>query len=229
MATATRLEPRPVLEDGEELTYENAYEVIAGVPVGRPTGNPEAKAYEEAYEIVDGRYLEWPEMGALPEEIASILFICLGAFIRQAGLGRPIVEGRFQITPEKLRRPDLAFLSFERWPKSRRAGSVRVWDICPDLAVEVISQSDEAWDVIAKVREYFDAGARAVWLVYPNVEVVHVYHAWDRVEVVTRAGTLDGGAVVPGFRLPLAELFEEEAEPEAVPAAEPTPEGGPAA
>ena len=223
MATATRLEPQSMLEDGEELTYDNAYEVIDGVPVGRPTDDPAAKAYEEAYEIVDGQYLEWPIMGALPEEIASILFIYLGAFIRQAGLGRPIVEGRFQITPERLRRPDMAFLSFERWPKSRRAASVKVWDVCPDLAVEVISQSDETWEVIAKVKEYFDAGVRAVWVIYPNVEVVHVYHAWDRIEVVTKTGTLDGGDVVPGFRLPLAELFEGEDEPVAT-TAEPAPE-----
>ncbi len=84
----------------------------------------------------------------------------------------------------------------------------------PDLAVEVISENDEAVKVIAKVREYFDAGVRAVWVIYPNVEVVHVYHAFDRIEVVTRDGTLDGGAVVPGFRLPLAELFEGEDAPE---------------
>ena len=230
MATVTRIESQPVGEEGGKPTYEDAYEIIDGIPVGRPTDDdPATIAYEDAYEIVDGQVVERPEMSEDSVEIASILQGILGPFVRRQKLGRAIVEPRFKLKPKQQRRPDLAFISAAKWPLGRRAPSQAAWDLVPDLAVEVISTNDRALKVIAKVREYFDAGVRAVWLIYPNVDVVHVYHAWDRVEVVTRAGTLDGGEVVPGFRLPLVELFEEEAEPEVAGTPEPAPEPSPTA
>ena len=186
-----------------------------------------SSAYHEAFEVVDGRLTEWPNKGAHGEVVRSVLLMHLGVFVRRQGLGRALGPARYRINPRLERRPDVSYLSTERWPLSRRIPNDPDWPVLPDLAAEVVGWEDPAWDVIAKVREYFDAGVRAVWLVYPHVEVVHVYHAWDRVEVGTRAGTLDGGAVVPGFRLPLVELFEGEETPEAP--AEPTAGAGPAA
>ncbi len=80
----------------------------------------------------------------------------------------------------------------------------------PDLAVEVISENDKAWDVLEKVRAYLDAGTRAVWLIYPNLEVVHVFESFTQIRVLTRADVLDGGVVIHGFRLPLDLLFQGE-------------------
>ena len=214
MATMIRAALSPATGPGS-VVYKNTDEVVAGRPIERPRRDEAEVAYENAYEIVDGQILEWPIMGAYPEELASILLEYLASFVRKAGLGRAIVEGRFQMIPERQRRPDLAFISFERWPKGRRAPNQAAWNVVPDLAVEVISKNEMAWDVMEKVREYFDAGVRAVWLVHPTVEVVHIYHSFYQIEVVTRDGTLDGGEVVPGFRLALADLFEGEAEPEA--------------
>lgn len=176
--------------------------------------------YEQAYEIVDGQALEWPIMGTYPEEIASILQEILGPFVRQNKLGRCITEGRFKIREKKDRRPDLAFISYDRWPKGRRAPNRVAWPILPDLAIEVVSISDKAWDVLDKIREYFEGGVREVWLVFPKQELVHIYRAFDRIEVVTRDGVIDGGAVIPGFRLPLVDLFLEEAEEVPPPATE---------
>ncbi len=213
----------PTVIDPDAITYENAYEIIDGTPRGRPTDDPSEAAFEDAYEIVDGQILEWPEMGAYPVEVASILHEHLAPFVRQQGLGRTIVEPPLEMTPGRRRRPDLAYISFAQWPRNRRAPNTATWKIVPDLAVEVTSENDEAWKVIDKVREYFDAGVRAVWLVYPNVEVIHVYSSFTQIEVVTRNGTLNGGAVVPGFELPLVDLFEGEADLEAEEAAEPGP------
>jgi len=190
------------------------YEIVDGLPIGRSTIDPNADAYYDAYEIVDGQIQEWPEMGVYPLEIASILHEYLGPFVRKHGLGRSAVESKFRTKPKNKRRPDLAFISFAKWPKGRRAPDTDAWDFVPNLAVEVVSMTDKAWDVLAKVREYCDAGVEVVWLIYPNLETIHVYTSWSQIEVVTREQTLDGGAVVPGFRLALADLFEGEAEPE---------------
>ena len=177
----------------------------------------------EAYEVVNDQPTERPEMGAYPEELASILHEYLGPYVRRQNLGRSIIETKFQTTPRNQRRPDLAFISFSQWPKGRRAPNKPAWDLVPDLAVEVISKTDVAWDVLAKVKEYFDAGVKLIWLIYPNLETIHVYTSFTRIEVLSRPDTLGGGDVVPGFQLPLADLFEGGAEPEEETVTETTP------
>jgi len=226
LATTTRVDRKPEIASIRD-EYEDAYEVVDGVPIDRPSIDPVQVAYEEAYEIVNGQPIEEPEMGVYPNQVASILHEYLGPFVRRQGLGRSTVETKFRTRPTNKRRPDVAFISFAKWPKGRRAPDTDAWDFVPDLAVEVISKSDKAWDVLGKVREYFDAGVEAVWLIYPNLELIHVYTSFLRIEVLTREQTLDGGTVVPGFRLALADLFEGEAEPEAEPA-EPTEPAPPA-
>ena len=81
------------------------------------------------------------------------------------------------------------------------------WEVVPDLAVEVVGPTDVAEDLLGKVKEYFQAGVRLVWVVYPIQRCIHVYGAWNRIRVVTEADDLDGGAVLPGFRRSLDRLF----------------------
>ena len=79
--------------------------------------------------------------------------------------------------------------------------------IGPDLAVEVVSKSNSATDVKDKIEEYFRAGVRLVWLVYPTQKLIDVYESPTTVRVLRREDELTGGDVLPGFRLPLTELF----------------------
>lgn len=215
MATARRLDPDHLDSQAAESSPR---------PIARTEDDEAAirwgltpQEYEAAYEFVDGRATEWPIMGTYAEEVATLLLMALGPFVRRVGLGHCLAYSRFRVAADLDRRPNLAFISYDRWPRGRRAPNRVAWPILPDLAIEVVSISDKAWNVLDKIREYFDGGVREVWLVYPKQELVHVYRAFDRVEVVTRDQTLDGGAVVPGFRLPLADLFLEETEEEAPP------------
>ncbi len=101
-------------------------------------------------------------------------------------------------------------MSLERWPKDRPIpGEGNAWDVVPDLAVEVVSPNDNAEELLIKADEYFRAGVRMVWIVYPRQRLVFVYESLTQVRGLTRADVLDGGAVLPGFRLPLQELFPE--------------------
>jgi Uma2 family endonuclease len=162
------------------------------------------------YEIIDGTIVELPPMGTYPVEVASILFEYLGPFVRRAGLGRAIVEVLFRVDAKNQRRPDISYFSFAKWPKGRRTPDSQPWDVVPDLAIEAISKNDVAWDVLEKVRIYFEVGVRAVWLIYPNQDVIHVFESFKQIRVLTRDDVLDGGEVIPGFQLPLSLLFEEE-------------------
>ena len=109
------------------------------------------------------------------------------------------------------RRPDVAFVSYQRWPHSRKIPRTPAWEVTPDLAVEVVSPSNEAGKVLAKVREYFRAGVQVVWVVWPATEEVYVYESPTRIRVLERTDELEGGTLLPGFRLPVATLFEEDA------------------
>jgi len=167
------------------------------------------------YEVVDGKIVEKPA-GATEVEIANVLCEHLRRFARTHRLGRAVMEMIFRIDVAKdlQRRPDMAFIAHARWPYNRRVPDVAVWDMVPDLAIEVVSTSNTAFEVQRKIHEYFDAGVSQVWIIYPPQQEVYVFASTTRIEVLQLGQDLDGGNLLPGFRLPLAALFEDEAEPE---------------
>jgi len=110
------------------------------------------------------------------------------------------------------RRPAASFVSSQRWPRERRLPSDPAWDVIPDLAVEVTSTATTAETVLRIIAEYFRAGVRLVWVVYPTQIQVYVYVSPVSVRIVGLGDELDCGAVLPGFRLPLADLFGSEDE-----------------
>ena len=100
------------------------------------------------------------------------------------------------------RRPDLAFVSYERWARNRPVPRTPAWDVIPDLVIEVISPSNSASGVLVKVGEYFRHGVREVWVVYPLEEQVYVYRSPTSVRVLTRSDLLESTGYPP--RLPVA-------------------------
>ena len=83
----------------------------------------------------------------------------------------------------------------------------------PELAVEIISLTNRADEVAEKLEEYYKAGVRLVWVVYPGQSKVYAYTSTTDVRVLAPGDELDGGDVLPGLRLPLRELFEKAGEP----------------
>jgi len=169
---------------------------------------------ETSYEIVKGRRVEKPPMGTFQVLIAAALDQLLGSFVRANRLGRVAPEMLFRINPagSPQRCPDVAFVSYARWPRDRKVDSRNGWDVVPELAVEVISPSNTACEVIEKIGDYFGAGVLRVWIVYPSVRQVYVYESPKKVTILGDGDDLDGGDLLPGFRLSLAELFEDGAE-----------------
>jgi Uma2 family endonuclease len=166
------------------------------------------------YEVVGGHVVEKPPMGAFESALASFLQDLMGPFARKNRLGRVVAEMLFLIEPanKMKRRPDLAFVSKERWPLKKRIPRTEAWDVVPDLAVEVISESNLADGVEVKRLEYLKAGVRQVWVIYPVTSKVYVYDSPTSVRILQVGDDLDGGSLLPGFRLPLAVLFGQEDE-----------------
>jgi Uma2 family endonuclease len=168
----------------------------------------------ELYEVIDGKRVRTPPMAAIAVWTAFELARHLGNFA-VANLGRAVTEMLFHLPSpiDRDRRPDVAFVSYQRWAKDRpvpRKGNA--WDVVPNLATEVVSPTDSAEELDDKIAEYFRAGVQLVWVVYPMQSKIHVYSSPTQITVLTRNDVLDGGTVVPGFKLPLAELFTEATE-----------------
>ena len=175
----------------------------------RPASEVWADDGDERYEIVDGVRVELPPMSAGNTVLAARLARRMSNVADPAGVGEahPDVLIKLPLAQERNRRPDVAFVPYSRWPRDRAIPAGNAWEVLPDLCVEVVSPTDRAGEVREKVAEYFAAGVRQVWLIYPELQLVDVYEAADRTHTLGRADALDGGPVLPGFRLALAELF----------------------
>jgi Uma2 family endonuclease len=171
---------------------------------------------ERLYEIINGQRVELPPMSIYAAVVATELARMLGEFTVSRDLGRVVVEGliRLPLARDRQRRPDVLFVSQQRWPKGRPIPrDDNAWDVVPDLVVEVVSPTDPAEDLLEKLQEYFQAGVQLVWIVYPRRQIIHVYDSLTQIRGLLRTDELDGGKVLPGFRLALATLFEEPANP----------------
>ncbi len=102
----------------------------------------------------------------------------------------------------------MSYVSYDRWPRDKPVTDDEAWDVVPDLAVEVVSPTDKADALLEKVEEYFLAGVLQVWVVYPRRRVVHVFESFTRISVIAEGQELNGGTILPGFRLPLSTLFQ---------------------
>jgi Uma2 family endonuclease len=157
-------------------------------------------------ELVDG-VLVAKTMGAEESILASLLIQYLGSFVRQRDLGIVLGEAGFlELQPGLIRAADVAFIAWDRLPGARWPRAA-VPKLSPDLAVEVISKSNTKKEMEHKLQEYFNEDVRLVWYVYPRQQVIDVYASPTEKRRVYHDQVLDGGDVLPGFSLPLEELF----------------------
>jgi Uma2 family endonuclease len=158
-------------------------------------------------ELLRGELIMMSPAGFEHGRIAAVLGAALTGFVRQRGLG--VVTGAetgFQIgrNPDTVRAPDAAFVRAERAPAERTRG---FFDGAPDLAVEILSPSDRASEVNAKVQEWLGAGCRMVWVVDPETRTVAVWRGRNEIAVFGAADVLSGSDVLPGFSMPVADIF----------------------
>jgi Uma2 family endonuclease len=160
-------------------------------------------------ELVDGTLVEKP-MGYRESMIAGALIAFLRAFVIPRNLGIVTGEsGMMKLFAGLVRIPDVAFASWDRLPGGK-VPSDPVPSLAPDLTVEILSASNTPREMTRKRREYFKAGVRLVWIIDLDVRTASVYTAADQQPlIISELQTLDGGEVLPGFTLPLRDLFAE--------------------
>lgn len=161
------------------------------------------------YELVEGRLRKMAPAGNVHGYVAMKLGSRLEWFARESRLGRVYAaETGFRLSsdPDTVRAPDVAFVSRAR---IEAAGEVTgYWPGAPDLAVEVLSPSDTHAEVTEKSLAWLEAGCRLVLAVDPSQRTVTVYRSREDIRILTRGDSVDGADVVPGFALPVSDLFD---------------------
>ncbi len=159
-------------------------------------------------ELIDGVLVE-KAMGSKESLLAWKLSQWLGVFLDGLEEVPGVIlgaDGTLEMLPRMVRIPDICFISWERigadeWPDEPAP------EIVPDLAVEVMSKSNTKGEMARKLRDYFEAGVREVWYIYPKTQHMDVYSAPDKKRRIPKDGTFAGSAVFPDFTLSLAKLF----------------------
>lgn len=158
-------------------------------------------------ELVRGKVVREPPAGFEHGRRAGSVGIVLGRFVRKHGLGTVLAaETGFILRedPPTVRAADAAFVRAERIPAEPVIGFA---PFAPDLAVEVLSPSNTLAEVQEKVLDYLDAGTEEVWIVDPAGRTLTVYRSRSEIRMLVEGDVLDGGQLLPGFRVTVGELL----------------------
>jgi Uma2 family endonuclease len=158
------------------------------------------------YELLDGEAKEVPTGFE-----HDVLGMRLGFLLMPHVKGRGFLTGSqagFRMTSGNIRCPDVAFTRKERLPDGKPPQGF--CEVGPDLAIEIISPSEEPADKRRKLQEYFDSGAQQVWHLHPSVKRLIVYHSPEESVAYEEDAEITGSDLLPDFHCRVAELFEIE-------------------
>jgi len=163
---------------------------------------------EGRWELIDGEPVEMAPSADESSSIGATIIGLLWSHVRAGRLGRLYgADSGFVLFPNRptVRVPDAAFVRAERAPHGQARRSFP--RLAPDLVVEVLSPSDCTSEVVAKLEMYQEAGVLLIWLVDPEQMTITVIASGKSTKVLQSGDTLDGSDVLPGFSLPVAEIF----------------------
>ncbi|MBW4549351.1 MAG: Uma2 family endonuclease [Symplocastrum torsivum CPER-KK1] len=169
-----------------ELTAKG--ELIIMPPTGRETGDSLRDSFASRNFELDGQLWYWNRKTRLGK-----------AFDSSTG---------FRLPQGATRSPDVAWIRMERWDALTAAQRKKFLPLCPDFAVELVSETDDVEETRTKMQEYVDNGLRLGWLINPRTRQVEIYRPNQAVEVLQSPATLSGEEVLPGFVLDLQPIFE---------------------
>lgn len=159
-------------------------------------------------ELVRGEVVAVPGTNKVHSMIAFRFAQLLDAFVTPRQLGIVSTDNTTYIVergPDSVRIPDVSFIAWERIPDEEFTETY--WSLAPNLAVEVVSPSEKAHERDEKIDQYFEAGTQLVWVLWPRERRVQVYTSDGHVRELGANDELDGGDVLPGFRVRVGDLF----------------------
>ena len=159
-------------------------------------------------ELIRGVFCETVSAGIEHGEIAGNFIIGMGNFVKPRKLGRIFGSDsgiRLERAPDTVREPDVAFISAERLPLDLRVQGYS--EVVPDLVVEIASPSNSRRELNDKSLMWLHFGVSLIWAAYPDTRTVDIYRPGRPVVTIGDDGVLDGAPALPGFQLPVADVF----------------------
>jgi Uma2 family endonuclease len=165
---------------------------------------------EKNYELVDGHLVE-RNTSTLSSWVAGELLFLIRSYCQTNPRGWVLPEGTgyqcFPASPKLVRKPDVSFVSQDRLPPKAKASWEGYLKIAPDLAVEVISPKDLAYEIDRKVIDYLAAGVPLVWVIHPETCAVSVHRRTGPWGWLQEEDELSGEDILPGFRCRVGAIF----------------------
>lgn len=164
---------------------------------------PENK--KRLFELINGEIVE--KVGSfVPSEIAGWILTFINMYLLENKIGHTTgADGSYILSPEHEFLPDVGYISKARMPQR----PPRIVHDAPDLAVDVKSPNDTKRELRRKVEDYLRLGTKMVWLVFPDERRIEVYVMDADVAEYDIDGVLDGGDILPGFKLPVRNIFQD--------------------
>lgn len=159
-------------------------------------------------ELVDGVLIR-KTMSSFESLVGMRILTILNVYVLSKNLGWVLGEaGMLRLWPGRVRIPDVSFISKDQTPDGQFPRKPAIADLYPDLAVEVLSDSNTDEEMAEKRSDYFQAGTRLVWIIDPKTKSAEVYTALDQHQTIPANGALAGDPVLPGLTIPLATVFD---------------------
>lgn len=198
------------------MSFAELHARLGGIPLDRIRMNPPPgtateddleRAPKPVCELIDGVLVEKP-VGARESLLGVYLGSLILRHIEPYDLGVVLgADGFIRVDEGLLRAPDVTFIPWSSFPGGELPENEAFWSVAPGLIVEVLSPGNTDAEIDRKLIELFSAGCKLAWVIDPAAKTARVYTSPKRFKELDESGILDGGKVLPGFKLPLADLF----------------------
>ena len=156
------------------------------------------------HELDEGDLIVMPPTGLRHGRVMRLVARALDRYAMQTGSGEVLLDCGFRLAADTVQAPDVAFIRDDR----RTKVTERIGDFAPDLAVEILSPSDNAGRLQRKIGHYFAAGTSAVWVLDPESKTVSVYERSGAFRALNADDLIDAPDLLPDFSAAVRTLFE---------------------
>jgi Uma2 family endonuclease len=161
-----------------------------------------------SYELDHGELIIVSPQAWEHEKLKGKLFLLLSSYFEKHGVpGCAVVETGFILDEESWRKPDVAVMSEQALGRAE-ADPKQPLEGAPELAIEVASPSDTSAMIGRKVDHFLAAGSKAVWVLYPATQQLHVHKVGRKTTKLGPAEYLEEPEILPGFRMEVRQFFE---------------------
>ena len=160
---------------------------------------------DKRYELDEGELIEMTRPAFWHNQILQNLLVALVLYFRENPIGRALIsENLYALSPSTRRAPDVAVILGDRRNDLR---SAKVIHIVPDIVAEVLSPNETTAKILRKLKQYFEAGVKEAWLIYPETNEVEIWTGPTLSDRTIAGNALLTSNLLPAFALPLTDLF----------------------